>query len=329
MNNKISSIQFYSTTFKRIYYCAIKALPTALRTARWLLSIMIPISLGVTILQLLGVIEWAAFYLNPLFKHIGLSGQCALVFITSILLNIYSAIAVISTLPLTLREITILAIMCLIAHNLIIESLVQKKTGSSGIKMVVIRLVTSIFGAVVLNLLLPAEKNSVIYQSITCSQHLPLAIVFKQWTISTIFLSLKVIVFISALMILQKIMEEFGFFSYLSTILSPFLKIMGLPPACSFLWIVANLVGLGYGAAIMFEQLNKNKISRAETDLLNHHIAVSHSLLEDTLLFVAIGVSFLWITIPRLIFAIIIVWGYRLLLLKGWAKSSSSNQKVS
>jgi len=87
---------------------------------------------------------------------------------------------------------------------------------------------------------------------------------------------------------------------------------MGLPIRTSFLWIVANVLGLAYGAAILIEELEKGKINREESNLLNHHIAVSHSLLEDTLLFMTIGVAAFWITIPRILLAVAVVWMYRL-----------------
>jgi hypothetical protein len=62
----------------------------------------------------------------------------------------------------------------------------------------------------------------------------------------------------------------------------------------------------------MIDELEKGKISREENDMLNHHVAVSHSLLEDTLLFMTIGVSAFWITVPRIVMAIAIVWLYKL-----------------
>jgi hypothetical protein len=43
-------------------------------------------------------------------------------------------------------------------------------------------------------------------------------------------------------------------------------------------------------------------------NLLNHHLAVCHSLLEDTIIFAAIGVPVLWVVPTRLFFAIVVVW---------------------
>jgi hypothetical protein len=53
-------------------------------------------------------------------------------------------------------------------------------------------------------------------------------------------------------------------------------------------------------------------VSKPDADLFNHYAGLSHSHLEDTLLFVSIGVPFLWAALPRLILGILSVWGERL-----------------
>jgi hypothetical protein len=88
---------------------------------------------------------------------------------------------------------------------------------------------------------------------------------------------------------------------------------MGLSNESSFLWFVAQTLGLAYGSAVMIEEVENNEISHNSANLLNYHIAVNHSLLEDTLLFVAIGVPAGWIITPRFLFAISIVWSVRLI----------------
>ena len=53
--------------------------------------------------------------------------------------------------------------------------------------------------------------------------------------------------------------------------------------------------------AIMISQSEEGKLSREDADLLNHHIAVSHSQLEDPLLFVAVGYPIAILVIPRIL----------------------------
>jgi len=285
-------------------------MPTAIKTSLWFLKITIPISLCVTLLYHFGVLNVISEFLSPAFGLIGLKGEAALVYLTSAFLNIYSAIAVMTSLNFTIREMTILAIMSLIAHNLIVETAVQKKTGSKAWHMVALRIITSVIAAVILNYLLPSQMglSSVGVQPIA---NPTLKEVLLAWTISSFKLSLKIVVLITLLMILQKVLLEFKITILLTNIFSPILKIFGLPESTSLMWIAANLLGLAYGAAIMIDEVQSERITKQDADLLNYHIAISHSNLEDLLLFIAIGISAWWLLIPRLGIAMVAVWGRR------------------
>jgi len=123
---------------------------------------------------------------------------------------------------------------------------------------------------------------------------------------------LKITLIVSGLMILNNILKEYNLLNIISKAFSPFMKIFGLSSDSSFLWFVSQTLGLTYGAAVMIESVGNNEISPENTNLLNYHIAINHSMLEDTLLFVAIGVSAGWIMIPRIILAFFVVWTIRL-----------------
>jgi spore maturation protein SpmB len=278
-----------------------------------MIGITVPISLVVTLLGYFGVVNWFSDLLGPFFKFIGLRGESGLVFVTSAFLNIYSAIAVISGLTFSYREITILAMMCLISHNLIVETSIQRKTGSRAWQMFLLRIVSSFAMALVLNWLLPENMSSIATHARILNSGLTLPIVLQNWAVSSGWLVAKILIIIVSLMILQKIMEEWGVLQGLTRIFAPLMKIMGLPEGVSFLWIISNVIGLTYGSAVLIDQVQSGKISKTDADLLNHHVGVSHSLLEDTLLFAAIGVSAFWITIPRVAWAILVVWVYRLI----------------
>ena len=282
------------------------AIKPALKTALWLISIMVPVSFAVTLLQHWGILDYFAYALEPVCRLFGLRGEAALVIVTTALMNIYSGIAVIQSIPFTAREICIMALMGLIAHNMIVETLVQMKTGSNGLRMVCLRLAGLIVGGLFLNLVLPADDAVVIHGME--SKNLPFIELMQNWLIGTLFLTFKLVCIVVSLNILQKLLEEFGVMNVLARWVAPLLRLFGLPANTAFLWIVANIVGLGYGAAILIEHRKENKISAEDADLLNHHIAISHSLLEDTALYLAIGVGLGWITLPRIALAVIAVW---------------------
>jgi len=289
------------------------ALPKAFETIKWLLSIMIPVSFVVMILNYTGILALVSSYVSPAFKLIGLPGESAFILLTSIFTNIYTAIAVITSLELEGRVVTILAVMCLVAHGFIIETAVLKKTGSSVIRMILLRLFGSFAIGAILNLVLPVDKSQIV-SSIVLMQE-SFFVMLTVWFQSTLLLIIKVTILITLLMIFQKLLESFGVIRWISKFLKPLQLLMGLPESTSFSWIVANTLGLAYGAAIIMEQVEEGKMKKEDADLLNHHIAVSHSQLEDPLLFAAIGVPLGWMIVPRLILGIVVVWLRRLELL--------------
>jgi hypothetical protein len=283
-----------------------RAVKPALKTALWMISIMVPVSFTVTLLQHWGALDYIAHALEPVCRLFGLRGEAALVLVTSTSMNLYSAIAVIQSIPFTAREICIMALMGLVAHNLIVETVVQMKTGSKGLCMVCLRLAGAVAGGLFLHWALPSDNTVVMHGM--ASNHLPFLELMQHWLTGTVWLTFKLVCIVVALNILQRILEEFGVMKVLARWVSPLLRPMGLPGNTAFLWIVANVVGLAYGAAILVEHRKENKISAEDADLLNHHIALSHSLLEDTSLFLAVGAGLGWITLPRFLLAIIAVW---------------------
>ncbi|MDA3929583.1 MAG: hypothetical protein PF541_11535, partial [Prolixibacteraceae bacterium] len=267
---------------------------------------ILTVTFGVVILDYTGILAVFAAWFEPFFTLIGLPGKSALVLLTSVFANIYSAIAVITTLGFEYRSALILAVMCLISHAFIIEAAVIKKTGSNILYMLALRLIISAVAGVLLNFILPDFEGAIGMQIAT--NEVTFAVMFLAWLKSSSLLIVKVIVLIVSLMFFQKLMEEFGIINYLIKVLQPFMKVMGLPESTTFSWIVANMLGLSYGSAIIISQVEEGKMNKKSVELLNNHIVVSHSLLEDPLLFVAIGLPLGWLIIPRLILAIMVVW---------------------
>jgi len=292
----------------RVRSAVTSGLSTGFKTMLFLVRIMVPVSLAVSILQWTGALSHLARFLAPAMNLLGLSGESALVLVSAILLNNYSAIAVMETLPLTMREVTILAIMALTAHNLIVETAVMKKTSSSAFKMVVLRLGWAIVAGYVFNLILPVDKTVISSVDASMATRPELVPMLVAWGYSTIRLVLKVILLVLGIMVIQRLMEEFKVMDVLSRPLVPVMRFFGLPDSASFLWIVLNVVGYAYGAAIIMERVKDGKMKPQEADLFNHHASLCHSLFEDTVLYAAIGTPIFWITVPRLVMALIVVW---------------------
>ena len=295
-----------SSTIQRLKRSVTSALPKGMKTAWWLIKITVPVSFGVMLLDYFGILALMAKYTGPIFGYVGLPGISAIVLVTSIFTNIYSVVAVLSLLQLPIREGMILATMCLVSHGFLIETAVMKRTGSSAIRMLLLRLTGSFVIGWMLNMIMPGGISADI-QTIV-QKHQDFSAVLIHWLSSISQTTLKILILVNLLLIFQRILDEFGWMRAIEKPLSPFMKIMGLPRSTTLSWVVANLIGLAYGSAIMIDESEKGKMNREDADLLNHHVSLSHSQLEDPLLFLTLGYAIHWLIWPRIIIAIAAVW---------------------
>ena len=305
MNKYLHALQHNSTLVK-LKGCVLSALPKGMKTSLWLIKITIPVSLGVLLLDYYGILDILALYTEPVFKHMGLPGVSAIVLITSIFTNVYSVVAVLTTLNLPMREGMIIATMCLVSHGFLIETAVLMRTGSSPVRMLLLRLIGSFVIGWMMNMILPGAPATDFISG--NREHGELGVVLLNWLGSITRTTIKILILVNLLLIFQKILEAFGLIRLLERPLAPLLKLMGLPKKATLSWIVANLIGLAYGSAIMISLVEEGKLSKKDADLLNHHIAISHSQLEDPLLFLTLGYTIYWLMWPRILLAVIVVW---------------------
>ena len=304
------------TLAARLKRVVAEATPRATKTIIWIVRLTAIVSLAMFVLQYTGLLQWISALVSPLFYHVGLRGEAAMAFVSGYFINIYSSIAVISTLDLTVREITILATMSTAAHAIIVEAAVLRKTGTPTLYTMVLRTLACIVLGLVLNAVLPGRPTAPM--GVATLEAVPLFSIagdfwplFAEWLHGLVKLALLMSVLIYLLNILQRILYEFGIMARISKLLRPLLRLFGLPDKTSFLWIVANVIGLSYGSAAMIDEMARGNISRREVNLLNTHIGISHSNLEDLLLYVSIGGVWWVILGARWVLVTLLVWTLR------------------
>lgn len=290
------------------------ALPATWKSASWLLRLMIPISLTVTLLQHWGVLSWVAGYLHPLFSMLGLPGESAVLFISGAAAGTYAGIAAMTSVQLTLRQASIVGIMILLCHALPMECSVNRLTGSSFWRMGLIRLFMAFVAGFCLNLLLPELSGPYLYLGAPAQS--TLAQVLHTWVLSQLQVAAMVFLIIYSLMVLQRLIEAYSLLQPLSRLLAPLMRLFGLPSRAAYMWLVGNVLGLSYGSAVMLEMEEKGYITRQEANEVNYHLIMNHSMLEDTVVLALTGISVFWILGTRILFALIIVWGRKLVRLK-------------
>lgn len=304
MKTGMNTIRHVISTFG---LCLRQAVPTAGASALWLLKLMIPISLGVTLAHHYGVLDMIALWLNPLFSVLGLPGSSAVAFVSGATAGTYAGIAAMMSMPLTMREATILALMIALCHALPMECAVNRKTGSSFWKMGIIRVVMAIVCAILLNLVLPPMEER--YMFLGAESGGELSEVMTLWAWSQLKMSVVVFLIIYALMFVQRLMEAYSLLRPLSLRLAPLMRFFGLPEGAAYMWLVGNVLGISYGSAVMVDLEERGIISRKEANDVNYHLIMNHSMLEDTIVFAATGISAVLLISVRVAFALVLVWG--------------------
>ena len=295
---------------EKIFDCFKQAVPASWKSTRWLLKLMIPISLAVTLMQHFGILAWIATWINPMFVHFGLPGESAVAFISGAAAGTYAGLAVMMSIPLTMKQASILALMIALCHALPMECAVNKKTGSSFWNMAVIRIVMALLCAFTLNLLLPEIAGKYIYLGAEADSSL--AEVTTTWVLSQVKMSLMVMLIIFTLMVVQRMLEAYRLLDSLSRLLSPLMLFFGLPRHASYMWLVGNVLGISYGSAVMLGLEEEGLVTKDEANDVNYHLIMNHSMLEDTIVFAATGISAILLVTTRVSFALLLVWGRKL-----------------
>jgi len=297
----------------------------------WMLKILVPISLLTSLLAWSGWINRLDFILEPIMGVIGLPPLAALPLFAGLLTGPYGAIAAMAPLPLTVNQMTLLAIFLLISHSLIQEGVIQSKSGLSFLKATLFRLIASITTVMVVSRLMGHDTAISALKDAPVIIQAPIFSMLKTWTAATLILSGKILVIIVTLMITLEIMKNYNLTERIVRVMSPALKVLGLGKQTGFLWLTAAIFGLTYGAAVIVAEAKEGNLSKDELERLHLSIGINHSMIEDPALFLSLGLGLFWLCVPRIVAAIIavqlLIIVKRLTALQGFSKISLRHKR--
>ena len=125
-----------------------------LRSSLGIIEVMLPAALAVTLLKISPLLGRISEGFRPFMGLVGLRGETALPFILGSVLNLYVAIGAMIPLGLTSKEITILATMLLISHNLFVETAIIKGIGAPWLLLLLMRISAAFFMGFILSWIL-------------------------------------------------------------------------------------------------------------------------------------------------------------------------------
>ncbi|HHT91341.1 MAG: hypothetical protein QM451_04845 [Bacillota bacterium] len=105
------------------------------------------------------------------------------------------------------------------------------------------------------------------------------------------------------LMITLEIAESNGWLQKLNRVVSKPFRTIGLSEEGAFPVVVAMVFGLTFGSGVIINHVRRGQVSRKEARVTGTFMALAHALIEDTLIFWALGAPFLLLLAPRLLVA--------------------------
>jgi len=276
----------------------------------WICRILVPASFVVTLVQWGGLLYRAEPVLAPLVAVINLPGEAALPLISGMLIGNYATIAIMSVLPFSLSQMTLIAVFSLIAHNLVVEGLIQHRSGIHIAKITLVRIATAVLTVLVISQFFTGTTASInVPADFMAAQ--PFLEVLGAWAADTGWLLLKILAIIMGIMILLEVLRVMGWIEYLIRFFQPVMKGLGLCERASALWVTAAVFGLMFGGAVIVEEAKKEGLTGEELERLHISVGINHSMVEDPTLFLALGLNGFWLWVPKLVAGMVAVQVYR------------------
>ncbi|MBG9783707.1 nucleoside recognition domain-containing protein [Shouchella lehensis] len=286
-----------------------RGLLSGLQTTWTLGKIIFPITLFVTLLGYTPVLGWIASGIAPIMNLIGLPGEAAIPLVIGNVLNLFAGIGAILSLDLTIKEVFILAIMLSFSHNLIVESAVATKVGIKVFPIVAVRIFLALFSAFVINLVWDGGSEQAVYGLASATQAaepttllgmIAVGLQTAFWGVAQ--LALVVI----PLMLVVQVMRERGWLKVISQWLSPLTRLIGVDRNTSVTLASGLTIGLAYGAGVMIDAVKEDKVKKKDLYIVFIFLVACHAVVEDTLVFVVLGIPVWPLLVIRVITALLL-----------------------
>ena len=275
----------------------------------WTLGkIVFPVTIIITILQYTPILPWFIDLIAPLMGVIGLPGEAAMPLVLGNTLNLYAGIGAIVSFEFTVKEVFIMAMMLSFSHNLFIESALASRVGVNWWFISGLRVTLALISAALINLLWPGGSEIAQYGLISNTDVIlttwPAIILHGFQTALMAVLQLSMIVI--PLMIIMQFLRDLGWLTIISDKFAPFTRFLGMKENTSFTLVTGLTIGLAFGAGVMIQAVQEDGVSKKDMMLALIFLVTCHAVVEDTVVFIPLGIPVWPLLVIRFITAVIL-----------------------
>ncbi|MBP1931277.1 nucleoside recognition domain-containing protein [Ammoniphilus resinae] len=273
-------------------------------------KIIFPISVLVALLQHTPVMGWITAIFSPIMNLFGLPGDAAIVLALGNLVSIYAAIGAILTLTLTVKQVFILAVMLSFSHSLFVESAIAAKIGVKAWHMVVVRLSLGFVVAWIIDLLWRGGQEIAEYGMIPVQQQLEGWFSITTHAIESSLIGIfQIAIIVIPIMIGIQFLKDLQVLPILAKKMTPFTRILGVSEKTGVPLMAGLIFGIAFGAGVIIQAAKEERLTKKDLYLVSIFLVACHAVIEDTLIFIPLGIPVLPLLLIRLFTAILVTAG--------------------
>lgn len=271
-----------------------------------LTRIVAPVTIATQALMEVGVIAAIAPAFAPLMDFYGLPPELALALLAGMLIGIWNAGAMLFVLApageLSAADVTVFSSLVLFIHALPIEQQIIRRAGAGLIAPTALRVAGGLIYAALLRWLFDAtgwlsEPAAPAWTPTPENTGWKAFFLGLGETLAMIFIILL------ALIWLLEGLKASGLMALLHKAMAPPLRLMGVRGEAVHLTTVGLFLGIAYGGGLLIREARGGRIPPRQVFLSCVFMGFAHSILEDTLVVLALGADLTSVLFGRMLFA--------------------------
>ena len=273
-----------------------------------LVRITVPIALATELLARLGAIKAITPVFAPFMNLVGLPPELGLAWLTGMLIGIWGAVPLLFTLvpisSLSVADVTIFSALILFGHALPIEQKIIQQAGPGIVVSTVLRFAGGLLFAFLLHQVFSATGwlSAPVAPAWIPISATPDWLEYLRGLAETMLWMLVILVVLSWGL---EILKVTGILGLLMKALSPVLRLAGIRGEAEHLTAVGLFLRISYGAGLLIREAQSGAVSPRQIFLSCVFMGFAHSVIEDTLIVLALGADIYSVLVARVVFAVV------------------------
>jgi hypothetical protein len=119
-------------------------------------------------------------------------------------------------------------------------------------------------------------------------------------------LLLRVFVIVVPIMVVLELFEGTPAFRRVVRAWARLVRHVGLDERSAAPTLIGFLFGLAYGGGVIVREVRRNDLGRRQVFIMSVFLSMVHAIVEDSLVFIALGASVFWVVVYRVLWAALV-----------------------